>query len=538
MKTIIKTATKGVETKLILALFAILTIIAGFFLLYANEMLSVMLNDYLMVQNFDGFATQLLLTTGLFALMFGINTFNTFLHQSFEWGAIKRLSLYYIARLLRARQEFFISRPVAKLHADLWTASQATAGFLGNALSIVSRIVTFVFYGALVFSFDVWAGIFSVLALPVYFLFTIGVGARITDLQHGWVAHNGDLATVTQEAFDNVKNIKAKGVYSFFTERSARILLKIKNLCVKVSVLQHYTDNITGLIRFIAPILIIFGAIHISPDFDASAGTIMVLFINIPLFLGGLASIHKGYIMYKMGRPFLAKLMEFDNAEPEDESGIEITTFESLQTISVKVVFDGGKVVDIPDFKITNNEKVMFFGESGIGKSTVFNIIMGFNRDYDGEVIVNGINLRQISVASLRRVFGITFQYTNAITLDLRDNILLGAKKTKEELAWLIKLTALERQQDAKGETILNNNTLSGGERSRLGLSQMLAPEPSIMLIDEAFSNMDEELESKIINDLFNHYPDRTVICISHRNSSRHFFDKVIDFNAIATNHS
>jgi ABC-type bacteriocin/lantibiotic exporter with double-glycine peptidase domain len=159
---------------------------------------------------------------------------------------------------------------------------------------------------------------------------------------------------------------------------------------------------------------------------------------------------------------------------------------------------------------------------------------MGINRDYEGEVLVNGIDLRQISLASLRDVFGITFQHTNAITLDLIGNILLGAEKNDKELAKIIQLTALESQQDAKGEAILNNNILSGGEKSRLGLAQMLIPEPQIMLIDESFSNMDEELESKIINDLFTHYPGRTVICISHRNSGRVLFDTVVDFNIIS----
>jgi len=73
---------------------------------------------------------------------------------------------------------------------------------------------------------------------------------------------------------------------------------------------------------------------------------------------------------------------------------------------------------------------------------------------------------------------------------------------------------------------------LSGGEKSRLGLSQMLATKPEILLIDEAFSNMDEELESKIIGDLFRENPERAVICISHRNSSKPFFDRVVEFNA------
>ena len=111
----------------------------------------------------------------------------------------------------------------------------------------------------------------------------------------------------------------------------------------------------------------------------------------------------------------------------------------------------------------------MFFGESGVGKYTIFNIIMGINQEYEGDVFVNGVNLREISLTSLRRVFGITFQHTNALTLDLRGNVLLGAEKTNDELERLIKLTALESQYDAKGYTILNNKVLSGGEKSRVG---------------------------------------------------------------------
>ena len=173
----------------------------------------------------------------------------------------------------------------------------------------------------------------------------------------------------------------------------------------------------------------------------------------------------------------------------------------------------------------------MFFGESGVGKSTVFNIIMGFIPTYEGDIYVNGTNLRDISLSSLRRIFGITFQQTNALTLDLPSNILLGAEKNEEELERLIKLTELELQKEAKEGTVLNNKVLSGGERSRLGLSQMMAAAPEVLLIDESFSNLDEEQETKILGNLLREAPDSTVICISHRNASRPFFDKVVDFN-------
>jgi ABC-type bacteriocin/lantibiotic exporter with double-glycine peptidase domain len=175
-------------------------------------------------------------------------------------------------------------------------------------------------------------------------------------------------------------------------------------------------------------------------------------------------------------------------------------------------------------------EKVMLFGESGIGKSTIFNIIMGLILEYEGDVLINRINLREISIASVRRIFGIAFQHTNALTLGMRENILLGADKTDSEFNSLVKLAALESQYDTKGDEILNNKVLSGGEKSRIGLAQMLVSKPQIMLIDESFSSVDEKLESQIISSLFKENPDRAVICISHRNSSRPFFDRVVEF--------
>jgi len=529
MKTMIEIILKSGKTKLLLICFLLVAIGAGFLLVFANEMLAVVLNDYLMVQNFEGLAWRLLLTVGVFVFVYGLNTFGEYLSANFEYSAISRLMRHYYRRLLEAKFEFFLNRPTAEIYTQLWTASQASGFFFGNLLRLMSSIVIFVFYGIVVFRINVLAGIFSIVALPVYFLLTIGLGKKIMKLTDDYMQYISDLSTVTQEGLENITNVKAKGAYGFFESRSVAVLRKIKSAAVKENTIAQYIKNITIPLRVIAPLLIIFAVMGFSSDFVASAGTIMVLYVNIPFFLDGFARIHTQYIEYKGTKPYLSKLKEFDNAQPEETGGKEIVAFESLRVAGVKVAFNDERVVSVPDFEVENGEKVMFFGESGIGKSTIFNVLMGFQQ-YEGTVLINGIDLRKISLNSLRSIFGITFQHTNALTLSLNENILLGAEKSAEELEQLIRLTALESQQENKGESVLNNKVLSGGEKSRLGLSQMLVGEPSIMLIDEAFSNMDEQLESKIINDLFREYPKRTVICISHRNSSKIFFDKVVDF--------
>ena len=533
MKTILGIILKGARTRLILVFFIAFAVGAGFLVLYANGLLMRVLNDYLLVQNFDGFAFRLFITVGMFVLVFGMNMAVSYLQTDFSYNTLLRLARHYVAQLMRAKNSYFTNRSSAELYTKLFQSSEGVCFLVGSILSIVSYVTVFIFYGILIFRLDVYAGIFAIVAIPLYFVLTKKAGDRVSDLAHERLEYDGEMATVTQEAFENVSNIKAKGAYSFFVARSVVVLRNIKRVTVREEVLSYYFTGITGLLRIIVPLLVILATLRFSSDFTGDAGSIMVLYINIPLFLSSFANIHMQLIEYKATKPFLSQLREFNDVELEDESGLDIASFESLRVEGVKVEFTGGRVITVPDFEVKKGEKVMFFGESGIGKSTIFNIIMGLNQDYQGSVLINGINLEEINFASLRKVFGITFQQNNALTLDLRGNILLGAEISDDRLEKLIKIASLESRYDAKGNENMNNKLLSGGEKSRVGIAQMLVPEPEIMLIDEAFSNMDEELESRIINDLFREYPSRAVICISHRNSSKPFFDRVVDFNIL-----
>ena len=523
---------KGTKTRVRLACFVALSIATGFILMLANDFLGQVFNDYILVQNFDGFALLFLATIGLFVLMFILNIFISYLRADFQYSSLSRLATHCISRLLRAKSSYFTNRPSADLYAKLNEATFSVSFLIVSLMSMVSYGIICIFYAIIIFRIDIVAGIFTILITPVYYIANAWVGGVLSTLMHEKLEADGEMSAVTQEGFENVNNVKAKGAYTFFEGRSLSVLNKLKRVSVKESTVEGYIHGITTLLRIIAPLLVIFAVIQLSSGFDGSATVLILLYINIPLFLANFANLFVQIIEYNGAKPFIAQLREYDEVEQECEGGVEITSFESLRTSGVIVNFEDGRTVSVPNLELTKGEKVMLFGESGVGKSTLFNIIMGIITNYDGDVYINNINLREINLISLRKVFGITFQQTNALTLNLRENITLGVPVDDDKIEQLIKLTSLEGQQDIKGDATLNNKVLSGGEKSRLGLSQTLAPDPEIMLLDEVFSNMDEALESKILSDLFHEYPGRAVICISHRKSSKPFFDRVVDFNS------
>jgi len=521
---------KGTKTRLTLVCFVALSIVTGFILMLANDLLGQVFNDYILVQNFQGFALLLFATIGLFVFVFVLNIFIAYLRADFQYSSLSRLAGHCITRLLRAKSSYFTNRPSAELFTRLNEASFSVSFLLASLLSVVSYGIICIFYAIIIFRIDLFAGIFTILITPVYFIANGWAGDKLSELMHEKMAADGEMSAVTQEGFENVNNVKTKGAYSFFCGRSLTVLNKIKGISVHESTLEGYINGITTLLRIITPLLVIFAVMQFSSNFDGGAAELILLYINIPLFLVTFANLFAQYVEYKAAKPFIAQLKEYDDVELENEDGTELTAFESLRTDSVTVNFDDGRTIFVPDFEVKKSEKVMLFGESGVGKSTVFNIIMGIITDYKGDIYVNNINLREIKLVSLRKIFGITFQHTNALTLDLRGNILLGTPLADGKLEKLIQLTALENQSDVKGDAVLNNKVLSGGEKSRIGLSQTLVSNPKVILLDEVFSSMDEALESKILADLFREYPDRTVICISHRNSSRVFFDRVVGF--------
>jgi len=170
----------------------------------------------------------------------------------------------------------------------------------------------------------------------------------------------------------------------------------------------------------------------------------------------------------------------------------------------------------------------MFMGESGVGKSTLFNILMGFLHEYEGEVKINDVEHRLFNLTALRRQIGIAFQSANVISVGLDDNIQLGEDLPK--LADIIEITNLSAVKSSKTEADLHGQALSGGEKSRIGLAQTLIRSPEVILIDETFSSLDEAMEEEILGKLFEKYPSKTVICISHRAASKKYFDKVVQF--------
>jgi ABC-type multidrug transport system fused ATPase/permease subunit len=225
-------------------------------------------------------------------------------------------------------------------------------------------------------------------------------------------------------------------------------------------------------------------------------------------------------------KPYLKSLDELEKLDQENVEGIYIDNFESLETKNLKIKISEDRLLDIPDMNIKKSEKVLISGESGIGKSSFFETVLKLRNNYSGEIKINGIDLKKISSKSIRNIVGISFQGQEVYSGSIKENILLG--KNEEDLSEIIEISELNEILNYKSEKRINNNVLSGGEKSRISLAQNLFKNPDLILIDESLSSVDEITESKILNKILSKFKNKTILCISHRNSSLKNFDREI----------
>jgi ATP-binding cassette, subfamily C, bacterial LapB len=174
-------------------------------------------------------------------------------------------------------------------------------------------------------------------------------------------------------------------------------------------------------------------------------------------------------------------------------------------------------------FQIKPGEKVALLGRVGSGKSTIARIVLGLYPPAEGLVLVDGTEVRQLDAARMRRHIGSVLQDTVLLSGTVRDNITLARDHIDDEE--LLRAARLSGTHDFMGRLANGyelkladrGESLSGGQRQSIAVARALAGKPSILLLDEPTSAMDNQTEMALIDRLQNELADRTALIITHR---------------------
>jgi ABC-type multidrug transport system fused ATPase/permease subunit len=223
-----------------------------------------------------------------------------------------------------------------------------------------------------------------------------------------------------------------------------------------------------------------------------------------------------------------------DNDINKDTFDFEFNEEIKFKNISFSYMGSNEKVLDNLSFSIKKNAITVIKGKSGMGKSTIVNLLMGLLKPVTGEILVDNISLNNDNIRSFRKLIGFIPQEPIILNKSIKENILRFNPSVSDEEIFV----ALEKAQandfvknlPDKISTMMGNQGIrfSGGEKQRIVLARVLARNPKILILDEATSALDSENEDQILSTLRSLSNHITVIIVSHRESTANKADYVI----------
>lgn len=280
------------------------------------------------------------------------------------------------------------------------------------------------------------------------------------------------------------------------------LIVKTNLSIANAIVIHNYTNRVTSIVNYVSILM------EKIKDFNLSSSRIFSI-IKSPEFP-----------KEKFGKKHLEKVkgnFEFNNVHFSYKEGKEV-----LSNLT---------------FKVNEKETVAFVGKSGTGKSTIFNLLCKMYDISDGEIKIDGQNIKELDKESIRGNITIINQSPYIFNMSIRDNLrLVKEDLTEEEMIEACKLACLDEFISVlpdKYDTMVGEGglTLSGGQRQRLAIARALVQKTEIILFDEATSALDNETQSKIQQAIQNLQKDYTILIVAHRLSTVVNSDRILFLN-------
>ncbi len=226
---------------------------------------------------------------------------------------------------------------------------------------------------------------------------------------------------------------------------------------------------------------------------------------------------------------------EFGMETQKNSEKIKIESIESIEFSNVYFSYGGNIVINNMSFRINKGEHVALVGINGAGKSTVIKLICGFYVPDKGKVLINGIDINEIDLISLRKCIAPAFQDYFFYPATIEENIALEKNPRTADITEAAEKNGMDKFTDAEflhkavnTEGISKNSSLSGGEAQKLLFLRMLMHSGSLLLLDEPTASLDAVSENKFYSSVDKLSRGKTAVFISHRLISTEFCDKIL----------
>lgn len=389
--------------------------------------------------------------------------------------------------------------------------------------------------------------LFVFVMLPISGLLISLVSNKLKKRSRKGQAKLGELISIIEETLGGLRIIKAFNSERYKSTQFQRENQEYFRLMVRLYRLEYLAQPFTEILGVFALITILwYGGQLVLQDSLMRGEDFIFYLVAFSQMIPPAKSIIESYFRIQKGMASYERIQEILDAENtivSKNGSTQLSGFHnSIEYKNVSFAYETDLVLNNINLSITKGETVALVGASGGGKSTLVDLLPRFYDTQSGEILIDGTDIKQAELQSVRALFGIVSQESILFNDSVTNNIALGDIRPDinrvKEAARIANATEFIEQLEFGYDTLIGDrgSKLSGGQRQRLSIARAVYKNPPILILDEATSALDNESE-KLVQDALNKLmKSRTSIVIAHRLSTVQNADKiyVIDQGSIA----
>ena len=521
---------------------------------YAQVMIAAMVSNFLSL-------TTALFTMTVYDRIIPNGAFESLIALSI--GVIIALGFDFLIKSLRARfidtaskkADLEISRRLFERILTLTPTEQrqktgAMAGtirefetlreFFNSSTLVVLIDLPFVFFFVYVISLIAGPLAYVFLtAVPLVIIVGLGIQPFLARITKGSVESGMNKQAVLVETLNGLETVTATGSGKLMRKRYEDALNDQADSGNKIRALSMFIVNFAASVQQYAQVGAIFFGVYLIVEGTITQGALIGAVILGGRTMGPLSQlantlsrVNGALTSYRN----LAELIGKKFNSTSDLSPISRPSFDGeIEFKNVSFSFDGAgpPTINNISFKIPAGQKVALVGKMGSGKSTLSKLIAGILEPTSGAILIDGVDVRQIDQADIRKNIGIMLQDSWLFSGTVRENIQMGFNEYEDD--HVLKICKVAGVDDFVGsqpkgydlEIRERGIGLSGGQRQTINLARSLLHDPKVLLLDEPTSSMDQGTEKKVVDSLTEFSKDKTMMIVTHRNPILTMVDRV-----------
>lgn len=426
---------------------------------------------------------------------------------------------------------------MSRITTDVQEVENSVVGSFNAAFK---EPVSIVLYFTFLFSISVQLTLFTLIVIPVSgALISMLVKKLKRDAQQGQESLSR-IISILDETFGGMRIVKGFNAKAYIEKKFSQENQFYKKVVRKMGNKREMASPFSEFmgVSMAAGILLYGGTLVLSGESDLTASQFIGYIIMFSQVLRPVKEISNAFSNIQRGLASGERVLELIDTVPaiqDKPNAIKIKQFEhSIEFKNVSFSYESNKhVLKNINFSIEKGKTIALVGSSGGGKSTIADLLPRFYDPTAGAILIDGKDLRDCDIDSLRDQMGIVTQESILFNDSIFNNIAFGTDATMEEVILAAKVANAHQfiVQTSDGyQTFIGDRgaKLSGGQRQRISIARAVLKNPAILILDEATSALDTESEKLVQEALTNLMKNRTSLVIAHRLSTIQHADEIL----------